>query len=90
MKPVEVAKDIDRAGASGSYGWRGEAVKKRCPDCNLCQMCSETKCRLCRNANIAGLNTLPRAGFTLFEYEEWQKKRGLKNLPVIDIKGEDD
>jgi hypothetical protein len=53
-------------------------------------MCSETKCRMCRNSKVAGLSTLPRSGFTLFEYEEWQKKRAIKGIPVIDIKREDD
>jgi|GEM_PF-5131442 len=67
-----------------------EPVKERCPDCNFCQMCSETRCRLCRNARVTGSETLPLSGFTLFEYEEWQKKGVIKTIPVIDIKSKDD
>lgn len=63
-----------------------EPVKKRCPDCNFCQMCSEARCRLCRNSKVAGSNTLPEKGFTFFEYEEWQKKRVMKRIPVVDIR----
>jgi ferredoxin len=62
------------------------AEKKRCPDCNFCQMCSEARCRLCRNSKISGSRSLPAAGFTFLEYEEWQKKRAMKRVPVIDIR----
>jgi ferredoxin len=60
--------------------------KKRCPDCNFCQMCSEARCRLCRNSKIFSSRSLPAAGFTFLEYEEWQKKRAKKRIPVVDIR----
>jgi ferredoxin len=63
-----------------------ETVKKKCPDCNFCQMCSEARCRLCRNSKIYGSGSLPDAGFTFSEYEEWQKKKPKKWIPVIDIR----
>jgi ferredoxin len=63
-----------------------ETEKKRCLDCEFCQMCSEARCRLCRNSKHPGSRSLPSAGFTFLEYEEWQKKRAKKRVPVVDIR----
>lgn len=49
-------------------------------------MCSEARCRLCRNTNRPCRNTLPAGGFTFSEYEEWKKKRAMKKVPFIDIR----
>ncbi|MBN1906161.1 MAG: hypothetical protein JW927_13805 [Deltaproteobacteria bacterium] len=61
-----------------------EVKKKRCPDCNFCQMCSESRCRLCRNTKRACNRSLRSNGFTLHEYEEWQKNRAMKRKPVAE------
>lgn len=64
-----------------------EGVKKKiCPDCDFCQMCSESRCRLCRNTKRPCKRSLRSNGFTLSEYEEWQKNRAVKRRPVIDIR----
>ncbi len=63
-----------------------EAVKKqKCPDCEYCQMCSESRCRLCRNTKTGCKKSQLGTGFTFGEYQEWQKRKAMKKIPVIDI-----
>jgi len=50
--------------------------KKKCSDCLQCQMCGETRCRICRKdvhkESSSGLGT----AFTHGEYLAWKKKKG--------------
>jgi ferredoxin len=61
------------------------AKKKKCPDCDYCQMCSESRCRLCRNDKTCCMKSQLGSAFTYGEYREWQKKRAMKKIPVIDV-----
>jgi hypothetical protein len=52
--------------------------KEKCPDCLKCQMCSESRCGLCRKGShksrgrdASDLGT----SFTYGQYVEWKKKR---------------
>ena len=60
------------------------AKKKKCPDCDYCQMCSESRCRLCRNDKTCCRKSQLGSAFTYGEYQEWQQKRAMKKIPVID------
>ena len=50
--------------------------KETCSDCLECQMCGETRCRICRKAahkvSSSGLGT----AFTHGEYLAWKRKKG--------------
>ena len=35
-------------------GGRGGKKRHKCPDCDWCQMCSETRCRLCMKRKACG------------------------------------
>ncbi len=61
------------------------AKKQKCPDCDYCQMCSESRCRLCRNDNTCCRKSELGSAFTYGQYQEWQEKRSMKKIPVIDI-----
>ena len=58
--------------------------KEKCPDCYHCQVCSENRCRICRNDSpkkgTPGLGT----GFTYGEYLDW-KAREMRKIPVVDM-----
>ncbi|MBW2617202.1 MAG: hypothetical protein JRD02_13640 [Deltaproteobacteria bacterium] len=48
--------------------------KKKCPDCIECQMCSKSRCRLCRQGvHREGACELG-SGFTYGQYLEWKRK----------------
>ena len=58
--------------------------KEKCPDCEQCQMCSESRCRLCRGEHChRGAGGL-RSSFTYGEYLAWKNKKAdeTKNEPV--------
>lgn len=61
------------------------AKKQKCPDCDYCQVCSESRCRLCRNDKTCCSKSQLGSAFTYGQYQEWQKKRKMKRIPVIDI-----
>ncbi len=49
--------------------------RKKCPDCYECQICSENRCRLCRQgAHCKGTSELG-TGFTHGQYLEWKRKK---------------
>ncbi len=49
--------------------------KEKCPDCDFCQMCGESRCRLCRNPDLARKASELGPVFTYGRYEEWKKQR---------------
>lgn len=49
--------------------------KEKCPDCEECQLCSESRCRLCRGEHCKrGAGELG-SSFTFGEYLAWKDKR---------------
>lgn len=49
--------------------------KEKCPDCEECQLCSESRCRLCRGERChRGANELGTS-FTYGEYLAWKNKK---------------
>ncbi|MFC1884190.1 ferredoxin [Thermodesulfobacteriota bacterium] len=60
--------------------------KEKCADCLKCQMCSESRCQLCRKgshgSDCAGLSH----AFTYGQYVEWKKAmKKTAGKPVIDV-----
>jgi hypothetical protein len=51
--------------------------KKRCPDCNYCQGCSQDRCRLCRTSKKTVSKKLSIAE-QIALYERINKKKGKK------------
>jgi len=52
------------------------AQKEKCPDCFECQMCGETRCRVCRKCGHG--KNVPSdlgSGFTYAEYLAWKRER---------------
>jgi ferredoxin len=62
------------------------ATKQKCLDCDFCQMCSENRCILCRNHETFCSKSQLGPAFTYGQYLEWQEKRSMKKIPVIDIR----
>lgn len=49
--------------------------KEKCPDCEQCQLCSESRCRQCRGEHCTrGANELG-SNFTYGEYVAWKNKK---------------
>jgi len=61
------------------------AKKQKCPDCDYCQMCSESRCRLCRTDKTCCRRSELGSAFTYGQYQEWQENKSMKKIPVIDI-----
>jgi ferredoxin len=68
-----------------------ELTKEKCPDCEECQVCSESRCRLCRGEHCIRKASELGSSFTYGEYLAWKnKKAGETNKehavksPVID------
>jgi len=54
---------------------RTKMEKKKCPDCIECQVCSKSRCRVCRNgAHKDGASELA-SGFTYGQYLDWKRKK---------------
>lgn len=49
--------------------------KEKCPDCEECRMCSETRCRVCRQDGCQKAGCGLGASFTYGEYLEWRGKK---------------
>jgi ferredoxin len=49
--------------------------KEKCPDCEQCQLCSESRCRLCRGEHCKGSPSELGSSFTYGEYLAWKNKR---------------
>jgi len=50
--------------------------KQKCPDCESCQMCSETRCRLCREEGCKGKVCELGSSFTYEAYLKWKQEKG--------------
>ncbi len=51
--------------------------KDKCPDCEQCQLCSESRCRLCRADTCKGGACELGSSFTYGDYLEWKDKKAL-------------
>lgn len=49
--------------------------KEKCPDCEQCQMCSESRCRLCRGEHCKRGACELGSSFTYGDYLAWQGKK---------------
>ena len=71
--------------------------KEKCPDCEQCQVCAESRCRLCRGEHCKRKTGELGSAFTYGEYIAWKNKRTsntngepmepaetLKKTPTID------
>jgi hypothetical protein len=58
--------------------------KEKCPDCEQCQMCSKTRCRLCKEKGYKGRSCECGSSFTYGEYLAWKAKRTMNKVPDID------
>ena len=59
---------------------RHKCKKEKCSDCIECQMCSETRCRKCKNREQTVKNPELGPFLTHGQYMEWkEKKRVEKN-----------
>ncbi len=53
-----------------------EEARTRCPDCHSCQVCSKSRCRLCREGrHEAKVPWVLGTGFTYGRYLEWRKQQ---------------
>lgn len=49
--------------------------KEKCPDCEQCQVCSESRCRLCRGGHCKRTAGELRSSFTYGDYLAWKNKK---------------
>jgi ferredoxin len=49
--------------------------EEKCPDCEQCQVCSESRCRLCRGEHCKRKTGELGSSFTYGEYLAWKNKR---------------
>jgi hypothetical protein len=52
-----------------------EPKKEKCPDCEYCQMCSETRCRVCREEGLKKKACELGSSFTYEEYLKWKSRK---------------
>ncbi len=52
--------------------------KEKCPDCEQCQMCSESRCRLCRGENCKRGASELGSSFTYGDYLAWKNKKAVE------------
>jgi hypothetical protein len=50
-----------------------ECKKPQCPDCDYCQICSENRCRLCRDDQAVKKKPVLGTSFTYGQYMEWKR-----------------
>ena len=60
---------------SEERGLETDREKEKCPDCRSCQVCSKTRCHLCRQGHRECGAWDLGAGFTYGAYLEWKKKQ---------------
>jgi len=58
--------------------------KEKCPDCEQCQGCSETRCRLCREKGRECRPCELGSSFTYGDYLAWKTKKRMTKAPAID------
>ena len=49
--------------------------KEKCPDCEQCQLCSESRCRLCRGEHCKKAAGGLGSSFTYGDYLAWKSKK---------------
>jgi ferredoxin len=49
--------------------------KEKCPDCDQCQLCSESRCRLCRGEHCKRGVCELGSSFTYGDYLAWKEKK---------------
>ncbi len=49
--------------------------KEKCPDCEQCQLCSESRCRLCRGEHCKRRAGELGSSFTYGDYVAWKNKK---------------
>ena len=53
-------------------------MKQKCPDCEQCQLCSESRCRLCRGGHCKRAAGELGSSFTYGDYVAWKDKKALE------------
>jgi hypothetical protein len=51
------------------------AKKEKCPDCEYCQVCSETRCRVCREEGHMKKACELGSCLTYEEYLKWKSRK---------------
>ncbi|MBW1788312.1 MAG: hypothetical protein JRK53_17090 [Deltaproteobacteria bacterium] len=51
------------------------SVRKSCPDCDECRMCSESRCRACRKGGCSARSSELGPAMTFGEYLAWRERR---------------
>ena len=52
--------------------------KEKCPDCEECQVCSESRCRLCRGDHCKRAAGELGSSFTYGDYLAWKEKKAVE------------
>jgi len=58
----------------GNFEPERKTKKEKCPDCEYCQMCSETRCRVCREKGPKKSCELG-GSFSYEEYLRWKSRK---------------
>ena len=53
-------------------------TKEKCPDCEQCQLCSESRCRLCRGEHCKRSAGKLGSSFTYGDYLAWKEKKAVE------------
>ena len=53
--------------------------KEKCPDCEQCQLCSESRCRLCRGEYCKRTAGELGSSFTYGDYLAWKNKKATES-----------
>ena len=57
-------------------------ARTQCPDCDQCQACSQSRCRLCKRGGHGRSASELGGAFTHGQYLAWKKKRASSGAPV--------
>lgn len=57
-------------------------TKVKCPDCYQCQMCSKSRCSLCKGGCQKKGGSELGTCFTYRQYLEWKEKKEIAEAPV--------
>jgi hypothetical protein len=55
--------------------------KEKCPDCEQCQVCSETRCRVCKQKGLKSEACDLGSSFTYGEYLAWKARKSDEEGP---------
>jgi ferredoxin len=53
-------------------------TKEKCPDCEQCQLCGESRCRLCRGEHCKRTGGELGSSFTYGDYLAWKEKKAVE------------